>query len=195
MAATAAASNDGSLKTGFAHDAIVVRKLSAEPIRNCRGSIDAGRGIFAARKLVPFELLHVAPCIRMPRVEYDAHGRHTVLEEYLFNAPDGSRLLALGLGSLFNHSRQPNVDYRIGSSEENAICFYVGHRAIEPGEELCIYYGPDEHLWFPVPKDDTTFTLAENNGDEDEDDENGDHFLAKLAEAALDDEENSADAT
>ena len=194
MAATVAASNDANLKAGFAHDAIVVRKLSAEPIRNSRGSIDAGRGIFAARKLVPFELLHVAPCIIMPRVEYDAHGRHTVLEEYLFNAPDGSRLLALGLGSLFNHSRQPNVDYRIRSSEGNVICFYVGHRAIEAGEELCIYYGPDEHLWFPMPKDDTTFNaLAEI--DEDEDEENGDHFLAKLAEAALDDEENSADAT
>ncbi len=44
--------------------------------------------------------------------------RHTVLEHYLFNAKDGDMLLALGLGSLFNHSRRPNLDYRVDGREQ-----------------------------------------------------------------------------
>ena len=115
--------------------------------------MDGGRGLFAARDLAPRELLHEAPCIKVPRAEYDEHCSKTVFEEYLFNAPDGSRLLALGLGSLFNHSRTPNMDYRLGSADENVIRYYVGNCAIKAGEELCIYYGPDEHLWFELPKD------------------------------------------
>jgi hypothetical protein len=55
----------------------------------------------------------VAPAIVVPQQQYVDFARHTVFEEYLFNGPDGSRLLALGVGSLFNHSRRPNVDYKV----------------------------------------------------------------------------------
>lgn len=47
--------------------------------------------------------------------------RHTVLEHYLFYAKDGDMLLALGLGSLFNHSRRPNLDYRVDGREQARI--------------------------------------------------------------------------
>ena len=155
--------------------AMELRKLPSAPLQNSSGSVDGGRGLFAARDLSPRELLHEAPCIRVPRTQYDEFCKHTVFEEYLFNAPDGSRLLALGLGSIFNHSRRPNVDYRLGSADENVIRFFVGHRAIPAGEELCIYYGPDDHLWFELPKD---------GEDEDEDEDDADGFLASLGCAA-----------
>jgi len=64
-----------------------------------------GRGLFATCRLEPRMLLTVAPAIPVPKEQYDAHCKHTVFEEYLFNCPDGSKLLALGVGSLFNHSR------------------------------------------------------------------------------------------
>jgi hypothetical protein len=41
--------------------------------------------------------------------------RHTVLEHYLFHTRSGDMLLALGIGSIFNHARKPNVDYRVDS--------------------------------------------------------------------------------
>jgi SET domain-containing protein len=69
--------------------------------------------------------------------------RFTILEHYLFNDSGGNKLLALGYGSLFNHSRSPNVDYRIG---EGSIAYSSGHKQILQGEELCISYGAN--LWF-----------------------------------------------
>jgi uncharacterized protein len=105
-----------------------------------------GRGLFAVKDIAPHTLIHVAPCILTSRTEYDQFLRHTVFEHYLFNDKStGNKLLALGYGSLFNHSRQPNVDYRI-DSENLLIRYSSGHRPIATGKELCIYYGPN--LWF-----------------------------------------------
>ena len=53
-------------------------------------------------------------------------------------------LLALGLGSLFNHSETPNVDFR--RDGPNATIRYYAARDIEQGEELFIFYGSE--LWF-----------------------------------------------
>jgi hypothetical protein len=47
-------------------------------------------------------------------------------------------------GSLFNHSDSPNVTYSIDPATESIR--YTTVRAVEPDEELCIYYGPN--LWF-----------------------------------------------
>jgi SET domain-containing protein len=104
-----------------------------------------GRGLFAAKAIPPHTLLHVAPCLPVPAVEYDSHMRYTILEHYLFNAPGGSKLLALGYGSLLNHSRRPNVDYRVDAARQ-VITYQSGPRPIERGDELCISYGSD--LWF-----------------------------------------------
>jgi tRNA-specific adenosine deaminase 3 len=47
-------------------------------------------------------------------------------------------------GSLFNHSDFPNLSYIIDSSTDSIR--YTTSRAVEPDEELCIYYG--SNLWF-----------------------------------------------
>lgn len=70
--------------------------------------------------------------------------RHTVLERYLFKVQDGSMLLALGVGSLFNHSKHPNLDYRIDVA--NQLIRYTAARDIKADEELTIFYG--NKLWF-----------------------------------------------
>ena len=53
-------------------------------------------------------------------------------------------LLALGVGSLFNHSRQPSLDYRV--DYDSLIIRYFAARNVTLGEELTIYYG--DKLWF-----------------------------------------------
>jgi hypothetical protein len=52
--------------------------------------------------------------------------------------------LALGLGSMFNHMRRPNVGWERDISRQS-IRYYT-LRDVEEGEELCISYGPK--LWF-----------------------------------------------
>lgn len=53
--------------------------------------------------------------------------------------------LALGLGSMFNHSNKPNVGFQ--RDFDGKLIRYITLREIQPGEELCISYGPN--LWFP----------------------------------------------
>ena len=56
-------------------------------------------------------------------------------------------LMALGLGSLFNHNAQPNLDYRVHQPILQ-VHFYAS-RDIQKDEELCIFYGGK--LWFSDP--------------------------------------------
>jgi SET domain-containing protein len=53
--------------------------------------------------------------------------------------------LALGLGSMFNHSNKPNVGFQ--RDFDNKVIRYTTLREIQPNEELCISYG--SNLWFP----------------------------------------------
>lgn len=109
--------------------------------------------------------------------EYQEHGRHTVLDHYTFVWRDGRMALALGLGmsltvmllaeglnslryigSLFNHSRTPNVSYTLDPSTESIR--YTTTRVIRPDEELCIFYG--HKLWFdPADGQDAADTVDE----------------------------------
>ncbi len=83
-----------------------------------------------------FELLvHISMCA--------AH-RHTVLEHYLFKGTGGTMLLALGVGSLFNHARKPSLDYRIDTDQ--SVIRYFAACNIMAEEELTIFYG--DKLWF-----------------------------------------------
>lgn len=60
-------------------------------------------------------------------------------------------MLALGYGSMFNHSSKiPNVDYRF--DKENAIMHYYAGKHIEAREELFIFYR--NKLWFVNKNDD-----------------------------------------
>mmetsp|Transcript_81184 Transcript_81184/g.158602 ORF Transcript_81184/g.158602 Transcript_81184/m.158602 type:complete len:189 (+) Transcript_81184:29-595(+) len=145
--------------------------LPSENLYEIRDDATKGRGLFARVSIPTFTTIHIAPCILVPMKEYEDHCKHTVFEEYLFNAHDGSRLLALGIGSLFNHSRHPNISYRLNLSART-ITYSSSHKAISCGDELCIFYGPDEKLWFDMPPEPGVPGSADDEKiDEDEDPE------------------------
>jgi SET domain-containing protein len=141
-----------------------------------------GRGLVAIRDIPPRTILHVAPCIWVSAEDYSNHMQYTILEHYLFNGRGkvaGSKLLALGYGSLFNHATHPNVDYRV-DAERCCILYQTGYQAVAKGEELCISYGAS--LWFPNADDEQN---NDRNSDEQSslstDDGNPEDFLAKLS--------------
>ncbi|KAI8978832.1 hypothetical protein BD414DRAFT_516784 [Trametes punicea] len=103
-----------------------------------------GRGVYACCEIPAQTLIEVSPVLLFGAAEYEEHGRHTVLDHYTFKWRDGRLALALGLGSLFNHSQRPNVSYTIDSATESIR--YTTTRRVMPGEELCIFYG--HKLWF-----------------------------------------------
>lgn len=132
-----------------------------------------GRGLFANTDIPPRTLLHVAPCIPISSDQYDTHMKFTILEEYLFNdRQTGNKLLALGYGSLFNHSRHPNVSYKV-CSDDQTIEYTSGFQVISRGTELCISYG--SNLWF----DDAEPHGIDQDQVSDEDDEY-ETFLQKI---------------
>jgi SET domain-containing protein len=100
-------------------------------------------GVFATTAIPKGTLVELSHCIEIPKSDYDSHLCHTVLEHYVFNGPGGGKLLALGVGSLFNHSSTPNLDYRV--DPVNLIVRFFAARDIETDEELFIFYGK---VWF-----------------------------------------------
>src|SRR5437588_1409865 len=112
-----------------------------------------GRGVFAASRLARGEIIETAPIILIPAAEWP-HIEPTVLALYIYNfgptAEEEHAAIALGYGSLYNHSYMPNAKY-IKSWEEQVIRF-VALRDIEPGEEITINYnGSPENqtqIWF-----------------------------------------------
>lgn len=98
-----------------------------------------------ASKFIPIgTVIEISPVLLFTKEEYEEHGRHTILDQYTFKWRDGRMALALGLGSLFNHSETPNVSFILDTST-NSIRFTTA-RDINPDEEMCIFYG--FNLWF-----------------------------------------------
>jgi hypothetical protein len=95
-----------------------------------------GRGVFAAREFREDEVIEVCPTIELPRRE--AKG---VLADYVFDSirGDGTVVVSLGYGMLYNHSEAPNVEY---DQAHGVVTFYAA-RDIARGEELTITYGSE----------------------------------------------------
>jgi SET domain-containing protein len=71
-------------------------------VRNIPGR---GRGIIATRNIPANTLIEVSPVIVLP--ESDVNG---VLDHYVYRWLPGYCAVAFGFGSLFNHSRKPNIE-------------------------------------------------------------------------------------
>ncbi|KAH8104815.1 hypothetical protein BXZ70DRAFT_998726 [Cristinia sonorae] len=103
-----------------------------------------GRGVYASRDISAGTLIEISPVLLFTQNEYKEHGQFTVLDHYTFKWPDGRMALALGLGSLFNHSESPNVSFQLDTDTESIR--YVTSRYVAAGQELYIFYG--HKLWF-----------------------------------------------
>jgi SET domain-containing protein len=115
-----------------------------------------GRGIFAARDIKRGERFEISPVIIFSKVEWEKHLKETALYNYVFYWGDESEYIAiaLGYGSLFNHSYSPNAIF-FNNNIENSIDFYA-LRDIKAGEEITVNYNGDPEdqspLWFEVIK-------------------------------------------
>jgi SET domain-containing protein len=98
-----------------------------------------GRGVVALRAFAAGETIERPPVIVIPKSEAPMI-RDTRLAHYYFEWGDDCQqaAIALGYGSLYNHSYTPNARYEFRESEE---CLeFIALCAIEPGEEVTINY-------------------------------------------------------
>jgi SET domain-containing protein len=109
-----------------------------------------GRGIYATRDIKKGEVLEEAPVIVSPKTEKE-HLKKTIIRDYFFRW-DGHFAIALGYGSIFNHSYTPNARY-ITNIGNRSIDFYA-MADIREGEEITVNYNGDPKdkspLWFDV---------------------------------------------
>ena len=109
-----------------------------------------GRGIFASRNIKKGEFIEEAPVIIIPKNEWKKM-RECVLSNYIFRWEE-DKALALGYGSLYNHSFTPNASY-FTNIENQSVDFYA-MKDIGEGEEIRVNYNGDPEdqspLWFEV---------------------------------------------
>src|SRR5207237_1959229 len=114
-----------------------------------------GRGVFALSRLACGEIIETAPIILIPAGEWP-HIEPTVLALYSYNfgptAEQEHAAIALGYGSLYNHSYRPNAKYV--KDWDKQLIHFVAVRAIAEGEEITVNYNglPEDQkpIWFEV---------------------------------------------
>lgn len=102
-----------------------------------------GFGVFARRDLAAGSLVELAPITRFPGEIVTATRRDDPSRQHVFTWGPGELAHLWGLGSLYNHSRRPNVEIDDGPVPGTAAILAL--RDIQAGEELCFDYG---ELWF-----------------------------------------------
>ena len=117
-------------------------------------SASRGRGVFAARWFQAGEVIEVCPVIALSSDDV-AKLDDTPLYNYYFGwgAENKGAAIALGFGSLYNHSYAPNAAYR--KSEADSTISIIAVKPIAPEDEILITYnfGDTENcgqLWFDV---------------------------------------------
>src|SRR5262245_21460114 len=105
-----------------------------------RNTPTMGRGVFAAEDIPQGALIEVCPVIRLSAADSKRVMR-TALGKYVFEwgpDADGQSAVVLGYGSLYNHSFEPNADYR--HREARGCVTFWAIRDIQAGEEIRTNY-------------------------------------------------------
>ena len=106
-----------------------------------------GRGVFARRTIPAGTVFERVPVLVFPSEEVLESTENPVLANYVFDWGQGTVALALGFGSMYNHSYSPNARY---DDEGLQTKVFTALRDIESGEEITINYNGHEEDQTPV---------------------------------------------
>ena len=109
-----------------------------------------GRGVFARRRFRTGEVVESCPILRVSARDRAVLER-TGLRGYVYQRRRGAGAFALGLGSLYNHSAEPNAECELDVDDETLVI--RARRVIDAGDEVTISYGEDAELWFTARGD------------------------------------------
>jgi SET domain-containing protein len=112
-----------------------------------------GRGVFATRDIKTGELSEVSPVLTSCKNDWK-YLKKTVLYDYCFSWGENYEhtAIALGYGSLYNHSYTPNAMF--SNNIDNLSIDFYAIADINNGQEITINYNEDSEdkspLWFDV---------------------------------------------
>ena len=121
--------------------------LSHSDLIEVRWVARKGRGVFARRTIRMGDVIERVPVLVLPSDDMQDSEEWIGLSGFCFHWGRGTVALALGYGSLYNHSYHPNARYDdIGRKTK----VYSALREIGPGEEITINYNGDPADQTPV---------------------------------------------
>ena len=97
-----------------------------------------GRGVYTDTELKAGDFLEASPVVILDAWE-SKRVVATILNNYVFEWDGQRSALALGLGSIFNHSKNENVTYII--NHQNQTIDFRTTRDIKKGGQLFVDYG------------------------------------------------------
>lgn len=105
-----------------------------------------GLGIFANEDIAKGEVFEITPILDVVKSKEEDLGRE-FLYDYRFaynkNGKTTKLVLALGYGSLYNHSDDPNANWKL--NEVLDMFEFYAVKDIKRGQEILIYYGNKEY--------------------------------------------------
>ncbi len=110
-----------------------------------------GRGVFTTHDIPKGSVIEICPIIHIPEHEVDII-HETDLHDYYFvwGEDDEEGAIALGYGSLYNHSYRPKAEYIYDLGED--VIEIMAIKDIKAGTEItCNYHGDPnckDELWF-----------------------------------------------
>ena len=104
------------------------------------------RGVFAIKNIRAGELIEESPVLKFPELDLYSRKGTLQLANYVFAWSAGTVGLALGFGSIYNHSYSPNAFYKDTRDSKR----YIALTDIAAGEEITINYNGDPSDDSPV---------------------------------------------
>lgn len=119
--------------------------ISTSKIKN------AGRGVFASNTIKAGEVIEKCPIIYIPEDDLsNINGSLLVTYFFYYGKDKNKSAIALGFGSIYNHSDKPNAKYKILSGKKRID--FIALKDISKDEEITINYSRSPKrkapLWF-----------------------------------------------
>ncbi|HRH24824.1 MAG TPA: SET domain-containing protein [Candidatus Paceibacterota bacterium] len=108
-----------------------------------------GRGVFTTKTILPGENIETCEIIIFDKKDIKMIDK-TIFYNYYFSWGKTSGAIALGNGSLYNHSYNPNAKYVKNIGKKNIS--FLSLKKIKKGEEVTVNYNgkatSKEKVWF-----------------------------------------------
>lgn len=121
--------------------------IPTSPLIEVKQTPNKGRGVFATGLIPAGSVIERAPVLVMPAEDVLSGVTGELLQHYVFEWGRGTVALALGFGSMYNHSYSPNARY---DDVGRLTKVYTALRDIQQGEEITINYNGHQDDDSPV---------------------------------------------
>lgn len=99
----------------------------------------AGRGVFARTTFKKGDVIERCPVIEIPKNDVSNLGASILINYYFYFGYRKQKLaIALGFGSIYNHSYNPNATYK--TKPENKRIDFIAIKNIRKNEEITVNY-------------------------------------------------------